>query len=112
MVTERLLRVASSHRLFAFTSLTDNILIGAEGSTKEYAFLKHADGSVRVTASVRTDFEVFPGTDIPYDGTPGIEPVVASSRIHRSESTIQAEQAEALFGELIDVSKMPTEKKE
>ncbi|MGI9241524.1 MAG: hypothetical protein ACR2RV_12035, partial [Verrucomicrobiales bacterium] len=91
----------------AYTWLSHNTAIGESGGTKEYSFVKSADGSIEVSADLNTKIEYFPGTDTPYDGTPGIEPDVTSSRHSHSTATLQADEAEAIFGGLIDLDRLP-----
>lgn len=84
----------------AFTWLSYNTAIGDRDSTKEYSFIKSSDGSIEVSTHLRV--LVAHGTITPQAGAPG----VSTSRQSHSSVTLQPDEAEAIFGHLIDLSSL------
>ncbi len=81
--------------------------IGRRDASKEYQFERQASGSLQVTTKIMTQLEYLPGTTTPYDGTPGIDPDLVPGWSSRSVATLKADEVEAIFGDLVDLSRIP-----
>lgn len=88
----------------AMAALRANDLVGTPNSIKEFNFTRTSDGMIKFTTGREEVTEYFPGTDQPYDGTPGIEPDVYSQRKLITSITLASDEVEMLFTGLVDLS--------
>jgi hypothetical protein len=80
-----------------------NELIGSASSERNLWVKKNVDGDLRLEAQIVPMTAYFPGTEIPYDGTPGVEPELVTSRNLKTSTGVSGDQVEELLGALVDL---------
>ncbi len=87
----------------AIETLYRNELIGSASCERNFELGKSGDEGYRVSAQIIPTLAFFPGTTVPYDGTPGVLPEMFTTRSIKSETTIDSNTANRMLGGLIDL---------